>query len=183
MKKGHIKRKIKTLYKQKIIRDLLCLLLAQVAIVSVSCLFDRGTHFDYGKVSSATVTVERLFKRKPIRYNSFLCFESGRDEYVLSEERDIGGNNAVLDEVVHVGDTFNVKYVKKNILFVGEVNYVVDLRDDTQVYRSLDDLIEYKERPYRQVIRIIFWVVVEVIYAGIVFIYIWLNSYMLDFSK
>ena len=88
-----------------------------------------------------------------------------------------------MEDVIHVGDKFDVISVEGYLPQEGDVNFVVDIRDENEVYRSLDDLINKRLRNFSPAVRIAFWIGVEVFYALIVTIYIWINSDMLDFRK
>ena len=192
MKKGHVKRKIRALYRQKIILGFVILLLIQLALVLVSRLVldDNEDALNYGDAVSATVTVEKVKTVSILKFTtkyrhsprSYLCFYSNGKEYAIEK---INKNEKIsdLEDVIHVGDKFDVISVEGYLPQEGDVNFVVDIRDENEVYRSLDDLINKRLRNFSPAVRIAFWIGVEVFYALIVTIYIWINSNMLYFSK
>lgn len=181
---------IRALYRQKIILGFVILLLIQLALVLVSRLVldDNVDALNYGDAVSATVTVEKVktvreyifFSRHSIK--TYLCFYSNGKEYAIEK---VKKNEKIsdLEDVIHVGDKFDVISVEGYLPQEGDVNFVVDIRDENEVYRSLDDLIERKQKNLSPAFRIAFWIGVEAFYAFIVAVYIWCNSYMLDFRK
>ena len=134
IKKGHIKKKLKTLYKQKVIRDFVVLFLIQIIIICFFCF----AYFDTVDVSNAKtveITVERIdYRQLPLVLNLLLCVYSDSNEYVFpraSTFQDYG--NAELEKAIHIGDKLELTYVERNWRF-NEINYIVDARSGNEIY-------------------------------------------------
>ena len=180
IKKGHIKKKLKTLYKQKVIRDFVVLFLIQIIIICFFCFL----YFDTVDVSNAKtieITVERIDYRLIPLVRNLLCVYSDSDEYVFprnSTFQEYG--NAKLEKAIHIGDKLELTYVEMNWRF-NEINYIVDARSGNEIYRNIETYTE------PNLISRIFWwavpIVIEVIYLAIVFLFIWIHKEKLDFRK
>ena len=181
IKKGHIKKKLKTLYKQKVIRDFVVLFLIQIIIICFFCF----AYFDTVDVSNAKtveITVERIdYRQLPLVLNLLLCVYSDSDEYVFpraSTFQDYG--NAELEKAIHIGDKLELTYVERNWRF-NEINYIVDARSGNEIYRNIEI---YTERGFiSTMFRWAIPIVIEVIYLAIVFLFIWIHKEKLDFRK
>lgn len=174
IKKGHIKKKLKTLYKQKIIRDFVYFLLAQIFVAFlIICIVYSCGNIDVSKAKTVDITVEEItyYHSTPLSRSMF-CVVSDSVEYVFPRPLQD------LEKSIHVGDELELRYVEQNE-WLTEINYVLDARSGTNVYRT-----------YSGVSKILWgvWciglpIVLETIYIFILAIYIWLHKEMLDFRK
>ncbi len=174
IKKGHIKKKLKTLYKQKIIRDFVLFLLAQIFVAFlIICIVYSCGNIDVSKAKTVNITVEdtTYYYSTPLSRRMF-CVASDSVEYVFPRPYDD------LEKLIHVGDELELRYVEQNE-WLTEINYVLDARSGTNVYRTYSGVSKILRGVWCIGLPIVF----ETIYIIILAVYISLHKEMLDFRK
>ena len=180
IKKGHIKKKLKTLYKQKIIRDFVIMLLVQIAII---CLWVIATEkpIDWNETKTIDVTVDDTVYCSGYKRHSTYYVVSDGERYHFPNCGIFGKYpHSKLNKAIHIGDRLTITYYEDTVLFEKR-NFVVAASSDTEAYITKEDYYNgYKGKP---IISNVILSIVEVLFVGYVFLYISLHKEMLDFRK
>lgn len=166
-------KKIKlSLVEKKLIRTLIILLVIQNLIVFLFIALYRSSKIiDFQTLKQTDITVEDTLYL-PYRKNPQLYIYSNSQNYVFYS---LGGyqeyNVHSLQESISKGDKLSVIYYETDSIIWGENNVIVDARTEDKIYRSLDKY--YEAHKNSDIIVIIIFLVIELIFCGVVLFSIW----------
>lgn len=163
-----------SLKKKKIIRTLIVFTLIQVFIVFLFIrMLNESKPIDLQHTKQIDITVEEIMYERVIsEYRFSICAGSAKYSFANSGAFSEYSSRE-LYESISVGDQISIIYYeKRNIL--NKSNWVADARTEAKVYRSFE---EYnKHRQGVATIAIIIFSIIELLFIGIVSIYVILNK-------
>lgn len=104
---------------------------------------------------------------------NWLFISSDSTKYLFRSRSTV--NECSVDQLyktVETGDKLCLMYYETHSFF-GEVNLIVDARDETEIYRTIDEYNRAKEG--LRAFEIIVFSVIELLYVGFISIYVWIN--------
>lgn len=150
------------------------LIMIQVIVIfSFVLLWTSSRKIDIEDTKQAAVTVEDLFLiRAPgedqlvvVADSTYYLFESR----ARSEERSVHE----LYDSISMGDRLALTYYVSGGILRKEVNRVIDARTETEIYRSFEAY--NRGRQSVSVFVVILYAVIETVFVGIVFVYVWIH--------
>lgn len=150
------------------------LIMIQVIVIfSFVLLWTSSRKIDIEDTKQTAVTVEDLFLiRAPgedqlvvVADSTYYLFESR----ARSEERSVHE----LYDSISMGDRLALTYYVSGGILRKEVNRVIDARTETEIYRSFEAY--NRGRQSVSVFVVILYAVIETVFVGIVFVYVWIH--------
>ena len=163
-----------SIVEKKLIRCIFVFILIQVFIVLLFLrLFDNAQPVKIEETKQADIIVEDIYIVSfPKEHWLVIVADSGRykfnnhpmfDKYSLEE----------LKELISKGDKLELKYSEEYNIF-GKVNLIADMRSETEIYRTIEENnLAFQGVP---TFIVILFSVIELIFAGIVILYCWLEQ-------
>ena len=164
-------KKVKHSKKEKIRAFWVFILIQVIIVLLFLCLIQESQQIDINDTKQVEITVDGMRKYRLL--NEYrLIVDADSVSYMFnspstSEEYSV----AELYESISVGDRLLLIYYEDSFWFT-DVNFVVDARTETEVYRSFEENNRAKEG--LPTILLIVFAIIELIFLGIVWINIWL---------
>lgn len=159
--------------KKSIRAGVLLLMIQAVLVFFFVLLWTSSRPIDIEDAKQAAVTVEDLFlirapgeDRLVVVADSTYYVFAGR---ARSEERSV---HALYDAISR-GDRLALTYYESGGVLRKEVNRVIDARTETEIYRSFEAY--NRGRQSVSVFVVILYAVIETVFVGIVFVYVWIH--------
>ncbi len=151
---------------KKNIRKFIKIFVIQLIILSFAfVLYNVSKPHDPAELTTVFVTVESTDLYTNYSKNSIFVVKSNSTRYFFSSRRQGELSNYELYEEISPGDYLSITYYKFNNKF-----WVIDSRNDTKIYRSLD--VANKELQQGLKSSIAFIVFVEIVYLILVILYL-----------
>ncbi len=162
-----------SLVEKKLLRMVIILALIQLVIIFIFLRLFRGSQQVNANVTKQIdIIIDDIYcYRVQGEYKLFIV--SNATEY-LFDSRSTFEEYSVseLYESISKGDKLSLMYYRTHRIF-GTVNLVVDARSESETYRTLE---EYnKGRKGVPLFVVIAFFLIEIVYVGIVFVYVWIN--------
>lgn len=173
-------KKIKlSLTEKKLLRTLLAFVLVQILIVIAFVrLFGGSQPVALHDTKQIDIIVEDIFAANVLKKNvlkkDLLVISADSEKYVLSNHsrREKYSVNELYKNISEGDSLTLICYEDYNIF--GRVNIVVGARNETEIYRSIEEYNRSKEGVPAFVAVMFF--VIELIFIGIVIVCVWLNQ-------
>ncbi|MBQ2759816.1 MAG: hypothetical protein IJE93_08625 [Clostridia bacterium] len=159
---------------KRFIRCIFVFVLIQMFIVLLFLqLFRNGQAVKIEETKQADIIVEDIYIQiAPGENLLFIIADSGRYNFAIHSMFEKYSFRE-LEEIISEGDKLTVRYYEGYTIF-GKTKSIVDMRSETEIYRSFEDYT----RAFRGVptFIVILFSVIELIFAGIVILYFWLEQ-------
>ena len=162
-------RKQKSLLKRNhIFRSLAVRLLVQILIIVLFIgLLSESRPVALEDTIQRTICVDKTDYRRVFSERRFYIYADSVKYTFASGNH--GYSNSALSKTISAGDQLSIVYYEDSGLF-GNANYIIAAQTETEVYRSLDGY--YESKSGMPTIVIISFLIVELLFLGICFLYI-----------
>lgn len=163
-----------SIVEKKAIRTMLLLTLIQFLIIFYFVVFIMGSQpIDINNTKKIDITVDDMYITR--EFKGYVLYVIADSKYYLFPSRATFEDYSVheLYNSISKGDRLSLICYESSDMILGEINIVVDARTESVTYRSFD---EYT-RSVRGVpaLTIILFIAIEIVFVGIIFVYVWLN--------
>ena len=168
------KKKLRfSVVEKKTLRMLIVFVVIQLVIIFISVSFFRDSQpTSIEDVKRVDIVVDDAYCLPVMRENR-LYVVSDSITYVFTSRP--GAKEYSVSQIyksIHEGDRLSLMY-KETSSILGKVNFVVDARSETEIYRTLDGYNNGKKD--LPLFVIIFSSVIEIAFIGIVLVSVWLD--------
>ena len=162
-----------SLAEKKLIRIGIGLVLIQLAIIFIFAYMLIGSQqINVNDTKQIDITVDDIYYSRVPREN-WLFVVSDSTEYLFTSRSTFEEYSvSELYETIAEGSKLSLRYYETHMI-LGKFNLVVDARSETETYRSIEEFNRGKQG-VPAFVTIIFSII-ELIFVGIVLIYVWLN--------
>ncbi|MBQ8880514.1 MAG: hypothetical protein IJY69_06725 [Clostridia bacterium] len=169
------KIKVSLVEKTKIFRMVTIFALVQliIGIIFVNMLIG-SQKINENDTKQIDITVDDMYKfRVPMAKTYWLVIVSDSSQYLFHSRSTLKEYSvSELNEAISIGSKLSLMYKEEDGIF-GKTNLVVDARDETEIYRTIE---EYNRgRQGVSFFVIVIFSIIEVIFVGIIAIYVWIN--------
>ena len=161
-----------SLAEKKLLKTVIALILIQFAIVLILTPSMNPKPIDIEDTKQIDITVDDICYF-PVLREEFLFVVSDSTRYLFIGRPTFEGYSvSELYRSIHKGDKLSLMY-RETYNILGRVNLVVDARSGSEIYRTIE---EYNVgRQYAKVFVAILFSIIEIVFIGIIFVYVWLN--------
>ena len=162
-----------SLAEKKLLKTVIALILIQFAIVLILTPSMNPKPIEIEDTKQIDITVDDIYYFNFSKRGSWFVVVSDSTMYrfpsrTTFEEYSVGK----LYRSIHKGDKLSLMYRESYTVF-GKVNWVVDARSGSEIYRTIE---EYNVgAQYTKVFVAILFSIIEIVFIGIIFVYVWLN--------
>ena len=145
------------------------LIFLQVLIVIIYILaFNESRLPKYSEIKNVNVIVEQTNYRRSFSEYKFDIYSNGvKYTFYNSGKTSLQYSNYQLYKTISIGEAISLSYYEKTSVF-GKNNFVLSAHSETRKYRNLEDY--YKSIKGISTIITILFVIIEVLYIGVVVI-------------
>jgi len=158
---------------KKTLRMLILFVVIQLVIIFISVSFFRDSQpTSIEDVKRVDIVVDDAYRLQILRENR-LYVVSDSTTYVFTSRP--GAKEYSVNQIyksIHEGDRLFLMYKETSGIF-GKVNFVVDARSETEIYRTFEGYNNGKKG--LPLIIVIASAVIEIAFIGIVFVSVWLD--------
>ena len=156
----------------------IALIQLMLLLMFLGCFYSSKP-FEIQNVKQAVLIVDDISYERVISEYKFSFF-SNSVKYQFSNKGVFSNySNSELYEKIEIGDRITIKYVEEYGLF-GKINWVVDARTETEVYRSIED---YSDQKIAFIIICVFFYVVELLFLIVVTLYVFYDRRLAFFKN
>ncbi len=170
-----MKRMKFSIVEKKLIRMIIIFIILQALIIAVFLFELNGSYpINIQDTEQVDIVVEDIYYYRT-RSGYKLCVVSDSNNYLfLNRSTFKEYSPSKLYRTISVGDRLSLVCYQTNIAFFGESNIVIEARTETETYRSYEEYLKgMKGAP---VANVVIYTVIEVIFVGAVFVYVWINQ-------
>ena len=162
-----------SLAEKKLFRTVIVFVLIQLLIAFAFIqMFSDGQPISIQDVKKIDVTVDDVYLVRAPKHDWLFVVSDSTKYLFRSSSTFKEGAVSALHKSISEGDELSLKYYEAEY-FWGKANVVVDARTETETYRTIE---EYnRARQGVPVFVVIMFSVIELVFVGIIFLYIWLN--------
>lgn len=168
-----MKKVMFSVVEKRIIRSMLMLGLVQMLIlIAFIRMYNIGQPISIHDTKQTDIIVEDIY---PIstRKEQWLVIVANSEKYLFESHSTFDTYSLEeLNKSISKGDKLSLRYYEEYIVF-RKTNLIVDARTETETYRTIEDYNSAKQG--LPVFVVIVFSIVEIVFVGIVFIYVWLN--------
>ncbi|MBQ2273271.1 MAG: hypothetical protein II337_07415 [Clostridia bacterium] len=167
-------KKIKlSLAEKKLLKTVIALILIQFAIVLILTPSMNPKPIGIEDTKQIDITVDDIYYFKFSKGDSWFVVVSDSTRYIFIGRPTFEGYSvSELYRSIHKGDKLSLMY-RETYNILGRVNLVVDARSGSEIYRTIE---EYNVgAQYTKVFVAILFSIIEIVFIGIIFVYVWLN--------
>ena len=159
---------------KKIVRVLSIVVFIQLMIILLFCrIWNESQTIDLKNTIQRNITVEEIYITRVISEYRLVIYSDSQKYLVASSTTAADYSVSKLYESISIGDELSIIYYEKNSIF-NKNNIILDARSETETYRSYE---EYKKGKMGLLFAvIIMFIVVELFFCGIIFVFIWLEQ-------
>ena len=167
-------KKIKlSLAEKKLLKTVIALILIQFAIVLILTPSMNPKPIGVEDTKQIDITVDDIYYFNFSKRGSWFVVVSDSTMYrfpsrTTFEEYSVGK----LYRSIHKGDKLSLMYRESYTIF-GKINWVVDARSGSEIYRTIEEYNVGRQR--MKVFVAILFSIIEIVFIGIIFVYVWLN--------
>lgn len=167
-------KKVKfSIVEKRKIRSILILGLVQILIIFAFIrMFNIGQPISTRDTKQIDIIVEDVY---PIstRREQWLVIIADSEKYLFESHSTFDTYSLEeLNKSISKGDKLSLRYYEEYLVF-RKTNLVVDARTETETYRTLEEYNSGKQGV--PVFVIVVFSIIEIIFVGIIFVYVWLN--------
>lgn len=168
-----MKKVMFSIVEKRLIRSMLILGLVQILIVFTFIrTFSIGQPISVHDTKQTDIIVEDIYCIS-LRKEEWLVIIADLEKYLFESHSKFDEYSInELYESISEGTKLSLMYQETHNIF-GRVNLVVDARSETETYRTIE---EYNHgRQGVPVFVVILFSIIEIIFVGIIFVYVWIN--------
>ena len=168
-----MKKVMFSIVEKRLIRTMLILGLVQILIMFTFIrMFNIGQPISTHDTKQTDIIVEDIYLIST-RKEQWLVIIADSEKY-LFESHSIFDTYPLeeLNKSISKGDKLSLRYYEEYNIF-GKANMIVDARTATENYRTFEEFNHAKQGV--SVFVVIIFSIIEIVFAGIIFVYIWLN--------
>ena len=163
-----------SLVEKRLFRIVIVLAFIQVLLIFIFVyMLIHSQQLDIKQTKQISIDVDDMYYYRTAKEYKLLVVADSK--YYLFAGRSTFKERSVHDiyESISIGDQLSLTYYESNSIIWGQVNIVVDANSETETYRTLEEYNRGREG--LPVFVVVLCSIIELIFAGVVFIYVWIN--------
>lgn len=163
-----------SLAEKKLLHMVIVLVFIQLLIAfAFAYMLINSRQININETHQASINVDNIYYYRIAKENKLLVISDSK--YYLFTNRSTLKEHSVHDiyESISLGDQLSLTYYETHSIIWGKCNIVVGAHSETEIYRSLSEYNRGREG--LPLFVIILYSIIELIFSGVVFVYIWLN--------
>jgi hypothetical protein len=167
------KVKFSKIEKEQIRNAVVSIMIQLLIILAFIRMLALSRPVDISDTREIDITVDNTYHTKFLK-DYMLIIESSLGRYTIyNNSRADRYSVDELYKIIKIGDSLSLSYYE-SFGILGKTNCVIEARSADDVYRSYDEY--YNAKQGVDIFVIILFAIVELIFAGIVFINVWINK-------